>query len=152
MNSDLQLWWKRIDSFIRRYLIFLLTALIVTQALLMNSTIKTVISRVDKLEGRSIADSQLFINRGEIQISIENYSTLRSLVFYLNGERVSSPTGKIIVLQVKDGDIIEARGNSVNDTAILKVTAVTNNIMVPQPGKLIYVNDNLAMIDRVKIK
>lgn len=130
----------------------MLSALIVTQALLMNDSIKTFISRTDKLEGRSITESQLFLKRGEIQISIENYSTLKPLIFYQNGKRVPSPNGRTIKLSVKDGDIIEASGGSINDTAILKVTSVTNNITVPQPGKLIYVNDNLAIIDRVKIK
>lgn len=152
LNGSFQDWWKRTDGLIRRFLIFLLSALIISQALLMNQTIKTFISRTDKLEGRSIAESQLFLKRGEIQISIENYSTLKPLIFYQNGERVPSPTGRTIKLQVKDGDIIEASGGSINDTAILKVTAVTSNITVPQPGKLIYVNDNLAIIDRVKIK
>jgi hypothetical protein len=151
MNRGFQNWWERINGLIRRVLIFLFSALIVTQTLLMNQTIKTFISRTDKLEGRSIAESQLFIKRGEVEISIENYPSLKPLVFYVNGEGVSTPSGKKIKLRVKDSDIIEVSG-SLNDTVILKVTAVSENIMVPQPGKFIYVNDNLVMIDRVRIR
>jgi len=39
-----------------------------------------------------------------------------------------------------------------NDTAVLKVTAVSDSITVPEPGKLVYVKDNLVMIDRIRIK
>lgn len=152
MYSSFQNWWERINTLIRRTLVFLFVALIVTQILLMNQTIKTFISRTDKLEGRSISESQLFIRRGEVEISIENYPSLKPLVFYVNGEGISTPSGKKIKLKVKDGDVIEVSGGSLNDTVILKVTAVSENITVPQPGKLIYVNDNLVMIDRVRIR
>jgi len=152
LNSGFQDWWERINGFIRRILIFLFAALIISQAMLLNQTIKTFISRTDRLEGISIADSQLFIKRGEIEISIENYSTLKPLIFYVNGESIAAPAGRSIKLQVKDSDIIEAGGGSFNDTAILKVTAVSDNITVPEPGKLVYVNNNLVMIDRVRIK
>ena len=72
MNSSFQSWWDRIDGLIRKVLLLLFAALIISQALLLSQTIKNIISRIDKLEGKSIADSQLFIKRGELEISIEN--------------------------------------------------------------------------------
>ena len=152
MNSSFQSWWDRIDGLIRKVLLLLFAALIISQALLLSQTIKNIISRIDKLEGRSIADSQLFIKRGELEISIENYSTLKPLVFYINGKGIDTPNGRSIRLKVKDSDIIEVGGGPLNDTAVLKVTAVSDSITVPEPGKLVYVKDNLVMIDRVRIK
>mgnify|MGYP000003251480 FL=1 len=152
MNSSFQSWWDRIDGLIRKVLLLLFAALIISQALLLSQTIKNIISRIDKLEGKSIADSQLFIKRGELEISIENYSTLKPLVFYINGKSIDAPNGKSIRLQVKDSDVIEVGGGPLNDTAVLKITAVSDSITVPEPGKLVYVKDNLVMIDRVRIK
>lgn len=152
MNSGFQGWWERINDIIKKILALLFTMLIISQVLLMNQKVKTFISRTDKLEGKSISDSNQFIKKGEIEISIENYSTLALLDFYVNGDIVDAPEGKSIKLQVKSNDIVEVSGKSFNDTAILKITAVSDNITVPEPGKLIYVNKNLVMVDRVRIK
>lgn len=152
MNSGFQGWWERINDIIKKILVLLFTMLIISQALLMNQKVKTFISRTDKLEGKSISDSNQFIKKGEIEISIENYTTLALLDFYVNGDIVDAPEGKSIKLQVKSNDIVEVSGKSFNDTAILKITAVSDNITVPEPGKLIYVNKNLVMVDRVRIK
>ncbi|MDD4503458.1 MAG: hypothetical protein PHS15_01360 [Clostridiaceae bacterium] len=152
MDSGFQGWWERINGLIKKMLVLLFALLIVSQALLMNQAAKTFISRTDKLEGKSISDTNLFIKKGEIEISIENYSTLTPLVFYVNGDSVNTPAGKSIKLQVKNNDVVEVSGVEFNDTAILKVTAVSDNIIVPELGKLIYVNKNLEMVDRVRIK
>lgn len=152
MNKDFQSWWIKINRLIRKTLFFLFALLIVTQSLLINRTAKTFISRTDKLEGESITDSYVFIKKGELEISIENHSTLNPLIFYVNGDKVDDPIGKSIMLQVKNNDIIEVSGAGFNDTAALKVTAVSENMAVPELGKLVYVNKNLVMIDRVRLK
>ena len=152
MNSSFHDWWERINGALSKGLVLLFIALIISQFLLINETAKTFISRTDKLEGKSIADSQLFIKKGEIEISIENYATLKPLVFYVNGDIVETPESSSIKLAVKDSDVVEVSGAEYNDTAMLKVTALSENVTVPELGKLIYVNNNLVMIDRVRLK
>jgi len=152
MNTGFQDWWDRVNKAIYRTLIAMFAVFLAAQVILMNQTLKTFISRTDQLEGRSIADSQLFIRKGEIEISADNYSVLKPLVFYINGESVITPEGKVIRLQVKENDVIEVSGAGIGDTIVLKVTAVSGDIMVPEPGKLVYVNNNLVMIDRVRLK
>lgn len=151
MNNGFNGWWERINKIITKGLFLLFTALIISQFLLLNQTIKTFISRTDKLEGKSIAESQLFIIKGEIEISIENDTTLKSLMFYINGEKVAATAGRTVKLQVKDNDILEVSGAKYSDIAILKV-ASSENVTVPELGKLIYVNNNLVTIDRVRLK
>lgn len=152
MNTGFQDWWNRINNLLYRILIILIAVFMVSQVILMNQTLKTFISRTDKLEGQSIADSQLFIKKGEIEISVDNYSVLKPLVFYINGEKVSTPEGTTIKLQVKENDVIEVSGAGHGDTIVLKVTGTSEDIMVPELGKLIYVNNNLVMIDRIRLK
>ena len=152
MHTGFQDWWNRINNMLYRILIVLIAVFIVSQATLLNQTLKTFISRTDRLEGQSIADSQLFIKKGEIEISVDNYSVLKPLVFYVNGEKVSTPEGTTIKLQVKENDVIEVSGAGIGDTVVLKVTGTSEDIMVPELGKLIYVNNNLVMIDRVRLK
>lgn len=152
MNDSLNSWWDRINAVIGRGIVLLLATLILSQILMMNQTVKATISRTDRLEGKSVADSQLFIKKGEVEISIENYSALKPLTFYVNGDSVATPAGRTIKLQVKDGDVIEVSGADYNDMAILKVTTVSDNITVPELGKLIYVNNNLVMVDRVRLR
>ncbi len=151
MNSSYQDWWSRIDRLINRIMTVFFAVLIISQILLLNQTAKNLISRTDKLEGKSVADSQLFIKKGEIEISIESHSSLRPLMFYVNGEKADTNGSRSIKLQVKDSDVVEVGGAGYNDTVILKVTGVSDNIIVPELGKLIYVNNNLVMIDRVRI-
>jgi hypothetical protein len=149
-------WWNRINRIINKWLVLLFIALIISQFLLMNQTAKTFISRTDKLEGKSIADSQLFIKKGEVEISIESDSSIipysRPLVFYVNGVKAASTADKSIKLPVKDSDVIEVSGAEYNAIVILRVTSVSEDITVPELGKLIYVNNNLVMIDRVRLK
>lgn len=152
MNNSYYSWWSRINAIMHKGIILLLAALILTQVFLMNQTVKTIISRTDRLEGISIADSQLFIKKGEIEISIENYSVLKSLDFFVNGERVPATGSRSVKLHIKDGDVIEVSGAKFEDVAILKVTSVSDNITVPELGKLIYVNNNLVLVDRVRLK
>ncbi len=135
-----------------RILTFLFAVLMVSQALLINNATKGFISRADKLEGKSVAESQLIINKGEVEICIENHSTLRPLIFFINGDAIVTPRGKSIKIEVKNGDIVEVSGAGLSDTAILKVTSASDNIVVPEPGKIIYVSNNLAMIDRIRLK
>lgn len=152
MNTGFQEWWSRVNKIICRAIVVLFVIFLAAQGILLNQTLKTFISRTDQLEGKSIADSQLFIRKGEIEIAVDNYSILKPLVFYINGESVATPEGKSIKLQVKENDVLEVSGAGLSDTVVLKVTAVSGDIMVPEPGKLVYVNDNLVMIDRVRLK
>lgn len=152
MNSGFNEWWDKVNRRLNKGLVLLFTALIISQFLLMNQTVKTFISRTDKLEGISVADSQLFIKKGEVELSIENDSSLKKLIFYINGEKIPAAKGKAVKLQVKDSDIIEVSGAEYEDIAILRVTTVSENVMVPELGKLIYVNNNLVMIDRIRLK
>jgi len=152
MNTGFQEWWSRVNNMLYRILAVLFAIFLTAQIILLNQTLKTFISRTDKLEGRSIADSQLFIKKGELEISADNYSVLKPLVFYINGESVGTSEGKSIKLQVKENDVIEVGGAGYEDTMVLKVTGVSGDIIVPEPGKLIYVNNNLVMIDRVRLK
>lgn len=152
MNYGFLEWWSRINRLLFRILVLLFVMFVISQVSLMNQTLKTYISRTDKLEGRSIAESRLFIQKGEIEISADNLSSLKSLVFYINGVKAGQASGKSIKLQVKENDVVEVSGAGCSDTVVLKVTGGSGEIAVPELGKLIYVNDNLVMIDRVRLK
>jgi hypothetical protein len=152
MNYGFLEWWSRINRLLFRILVLLFVVFVISQASLMNQTLKTYISRTDKLEGRSIAESRLFIQKGEIEISADNLSSLKPLVFYINGVKAGTGAGKSIKLQVKENDVVEVSGAGCSETVVLKVTGVSGEIAVPEPGKLIYVNNNLVMIDRVRLR
>lgn len=152
MNNDFNKWWEVINKNIGKVLVLLFSALLISQFLLMNQNIKTFISRTDKLEGISIEDSKLFIKKGELEITIDNRDNPMPLVFYINGEKAAAASGRSVKLPVKDNDIIEVSGAGNGDIAVLKVTAISDNVIVPELGKLIYVNNNLVMIDRVKLE
>lgn len=152
MGSGFYEWWENIDRKVSKALIVMFSLFIISQILLINQTAKTFISRTDRLEGISVEDSQLFVKKGEIEIYIENHSTLKPLVFYINGERVPAAEGRSVKLSVKDRDVIEVSGAGYSEMAILKVVSVSDNVTVPELGKLIYVNNNLVMIDRVRLK
>lgn len=152
MNNDFIKWWEKINKNIFKVLVPFFLILLISQFLLMNNDIKTIMSRTDKLEGISIEESQLFIKKGEIEISIENDSYFKPLVFYINGEKAAVASGSSVRLPVKDNDIIEVSGAGSGDMSVLKITSISDNVIVPELGKLIYVRDNLVMIGRVKLQ
>lgn len=152
MNYGFMEWWCRINRLLFRILVLLFAMFVISQASLMSQTLKTYISRTDKLEGRSISESILFIRKGEIEITADNLASLKPLVFYINGVKAGSSAGKSIKLQVKENDVVEVSGAGCSEMVVLKVTGVSDEIAVPEPGKLIYVNNNLVMIDRVRLR
>lgn len=151
-DNDLLNWCDKIDGRLRKLLVFLLVSIIVLQLVFLNQTVRTFLSRTDKLEGKSVADSQLLIKKGEIEFTIENYDSTRYLTFYINGEKAPVKNGKRVLFQVKDNDVVEISGANFDDMAILRVTSVSDNVSVPELGKVVYINKNLVLVDRVRLK
>lgn len=151
-DGDLMNWWDRINIRLDKMLACLLTLMILTQLVSLNQSARTFLSRTDKLEGKSVEDSQLLVKKGEIEFTIENYESTRYLDFYINGEKATVKGDKTVRLPAKDNDIIEVCGSDFDDMAILRITSVSENIAVPEPGKVVYVNKNLVLVDRVRLK
>lgn len=151
-DKDLKNWWDKIDSRLSKLFIGMLSLLLFTQLIFMNQSIRTFLSGTEKLEGKTVAESQLLIERGEIEFTIENYDSTGHLSFYINGEKEYVKSGKTVRLQVKDNDIVEISGSDLDDMAILRVASVSENMSVPEPGKIIYINGNLVLVDRVRLK
>ncbi|MGE5632517.1 MAG: hypothetical protein ACM3TR_15700 [Caulobacteraceae bacterium] len=145
-------WWDKVSMRLVKLLILLFAMFMFIQFMFLNQTLKTFLSRTDKLEGKSVADSELLIKTGIVELTFENENNLKLLSFYVNGEKVPSPAGKTIKLEVKNNDIIEISGSDFNDIAILRITSASENITVPEPGKVVYVNGNLVLVGRVKLR
>lgn len=153
-SNDSNLWyrWDNINKKLHKLLIFMISLLIVTQVAILSPRIRLLLSRIDQLEGKSVTDSQLFIKRGEIEFTAENIDNVKHLNFYINGENIAVKNGKTVKLEAKNNDIIEISGSGFEEMAILRVTSVSDNVTVPEPGKVIYINNNLVLVDRVRIK
>lgn len=151
-DSNLWYYWDRINKRLNKLFIFMMSLLIITQVAILNPNIRLLLSRIDRLEGKSVNDSQLFIKRGEIEFTAENIDNVKHLNFYVNGEKIAVKNGKTVKLEAKDNDIIEISGSGFEEMAILRVTSVSDNVTVPEPGKVIYINNNLVLVDRVRIK
>lgn len=145
-------WFNRWEKKIVSLLTLLLPILFLMQVILLNQDVKAFVSRTTKLEGKAIEESQLLINRGEIELSIENEDSLKGYHFYLNGEELPETGKKSIKLTVKANDIIEVGGIKTNKISRITVTSISNNISAPELGKSIIVHNNLVLIDRVKMK
>jgi len=151
-HGDFRDWWDRINIKLDKLLMLMLSLLLITQVVFLNQNTRTILSRIDRLEGSSVADSQLFIKRGEVELTIESHENTSGLVFYINGEEVPVRAGKSIKLTVKDNDVLEVSGADFSDIAVLRLSSVSDNVIVPEPGKIVYINGNLVLIDRVRLK
>ncbi len=151
-QKPLVTWFNQWEKIIIRLLYLMLPILFVMQVVLLNQEVSVFVSRTAKLEGKAIEESQLLISRGQVELSIENESSLSGCLFYLNGEALPETKAKTLKLTVKANDIIEASGIGSNKISRITVTGVSDNISVPELGKSIILHNNLVLIDRVKMK
>ena len=128
-----------------------LTMLVIVQAALTNSAVRTVLSAGSNFEGVPLGTEEFLYKEGEINLGISSESGNENLKVLLNGEEVAKFTGNKVSLKVKDGDVIEVDASDVPDTVEVVVLAKSSNINTDCVGKRTYVKSAIKRLLRVEI-
>lgn len=145
-------WWDTVENKITRLLILLFILLIVIQGLLVNQDIKTFLCPTEKLEGKSVEDVRPAVKSGDVQLSIQGSGYIGNVDILVNGERVTSFYRSTAQITVRNDDIIEISGVKIKNMSMVQVTSVSGNVISPEPGRTLTINNNLVYLCRVKLR
>lgn len=148
-------WWSKVEK--RLIIIALLLFMVMYASQFMNFIITErggilLTGQIEKLEGKSISNSQTTINTGTIELSIVSSSDYSNIQIYVNGEYNSSFSKKSISLTVKNNDIIEISGIKNEYPAKIKITNVTENLLGMRTDETIIVSKGFTKLGRVRLK
>lgn len=136
------------------FISFIVTFVIMVfvQAALTSPSIRASLSISDELEGTPLAMEEYLYSKGEIVLQLINSKKNESLKILVNGEEVGSFLQKNVKIKVKNGDVIEIDGSSVNEDMEIAIISKSDNIITECIGKRILVNSNIKKIVKVKIE
>ncbi|MDF2520784.1 MAG: hypothetical protein K0R84_1412 [Clostridia bacterium] len=148
-------WWEKIEKRLVKAALFLFLLLYTAQAvnfIIMQRDGTMLTSRIERLEGKAISDSQTKINTGTIDLAVISNSDFSGIEIYINGDYYTSFTKKSISLTVKNNDIIEISGIKSQYPAKIKIENVSQNVLGINLHKIINVNKNFVMAGRIRLK
>lgn len=139
---------ERFEWFMFKAFLTVFIILIAAQAALLNPSVKSSISDY-YIEGEPLgAEAYLFVpSRMELKlININNCPDLKVLV---NGMEKGAFENNTILLDLKDGDVVELDASGVFVLAKVQISAVSENIK-DILGKTISITDGITTVTRVK--
>ncbi|MDP2857959.1 MAG: hypothetical protein Q8P50_08285 [Bacillota bacterium] len=149
-----------LDKFLLRFAAISLALLFASQALLLNPSIRRMVSLVDRLEGEPLAVARRIDPEpkpplprlaGTFTIQLEN-STGRTAVLLLNGEEVATFEKGIVTVEVRSGDLVEVDGGLFAREMRFRVTQASKGMVAPFSGQLLTTKGTIEILARVKIQ
>ena len=100
-------------------------------------------------EGELLREEAYFFVPCRIELKLSNMEHCADLKVLVNGEERGSFETNTILLEIKDGDVIELDASSVLVLTKVQISAVTENIRSIL-GKTIPVTDGITLVARIK--
>lgn len=127
--------------------------LVISQILFTVEPFNYLLNKTYKLEGKSVNYIYPVIKNGTIELTLQNKLEYDSEIQVLiNGEIYSKFQENSIVLSVKESDIIELQGRNIKNLVRIKITHISDNIILPRVNKTFLVGNSIEFISKIKIK
>lgn len=146
----IQKWWQKREKVIISVLVSMLIILLSTQYFFMRFNNREAINSVERLEGKSLSNSQTYINRGQIELEIKTKQNNKSPVININGVKAGIFIENKAIIQVVENDIIEINGVGIEEKIKVEVKNLSQGIMTPYIGQIVDINNNIVVVERVK--
>lgn len=139
----------RLEHFLLKAAVIAIILLIVVQAAFLNSGLKTILSDGNRLEGKILKEEEYLFVPCKMELKLLNLENCPDLDVLVNGEKCDSFEGKTVLLELKEGDLVELDAGSVLVEAIVQVSAVSSNIS-DILGKTFTVSDGINPVAMMK--
>jgi hypothetical protein len=135
----------RFEGFLLKAVITAVLFLVAVQAAFFNPVFKTSISNGNKLEGELLKGEAYFFIPCKMELKLINIDYCPDLEVLINGEKSAAFNDKTVMLELKDGDVVELDAGSVLEEAVVQVSAVSSNIS-GFLGKTMSVTDGINLV------
>ncbi len=149
-----------LDRFAFRFAAVSLALLFVSQALLLNPSIRRAVSLVDRLEGEPLTVARRIEPEpkpsaprlsGSFTIQMEN-NVSKAAVLLLNGQEIATFEKGLVTVEVRSGDLIEIDGGQAAREMRFKVTQASKGMLAPFPGQVVTTKGTIEILARVRIQ
>lgn len=125
--------------------------LIFVQAALMSPSVRTFMSVNNGYEGVPLGPEEYLYKEGQLELETSETENAGELKILINGDEAAAFTSKNISINVKDGDVVEIDGSTVQESVEVGITSKSTNITSDCIGKRIRVKSNVKKLLKVKI-
>jgi hypothetical protein len=149
-----------LDKFFFRLAAFGLAVLFVSQALLLNPSIRRMVSLIERLEGEPLAVARRIDpepkplqprQSGTFAIQMESGAG-RTAVLLLNGEEISTFDKGVVTVEVRSGDLVEIDGGLAPREMRFRVTEASKGMIAPFVGQVLTTRGTIEILARVRIQ
>ncbi len=152
-NTKYNMFMNFLQVFIKRLCFILIVVLIISQILFTVEPFNYLLNKSYKLEGKSVSYMNPAIKTGDMELTIQDDLEYTSEIQVLiNGEVNSKFHKNSMVLSVKEGDIIEVQGKNIQNFATLKITRLSDSIILPKVNKTFIISNSIEFISKIKFK
>lgn len=140
---------KYFERFLLKAVISALIILVAVQAAFLSPVLKTFVSHDDKLKGEELKEEAYFFIPCKMELKLLNLENCPDLEVLVNGEKHTAFDNNSVLLDLKDGDVVELDAGSVLVEANVQVSAVSSNIS-GYLGKTMSVSDGINQVALVR--
>jgi len=152
-NTDYNTIVDFFQTFIKKLCFILIIILIISQVLFTIEPFNYLLNKSYKLEGKSVSYINPVAQNGDIELTIQNDLEYTSEILVLiNGEVNSKFHKNSVALSVKEGDIIEVQGKNIQNLVSIKITHISDDIILPKVNKTFIISNSIEFISKIKFK
>ena len=174
MRRSKDKWITRVDDVLMRLIIICITALLLSQILLLKEGTRMYLSKVDKMEGEDLTSAMPLYADTPLQITeettvLKNYQNLlrRSKIIVIkmikdsanptvfvmiNGKKVADFGKGDSKITVYDGDYVEIDATSLSRPVQFVIKVPDNGLLSPQDGMVVEGSKMIFAVGKIKFK
>lgn len=137
----------RFERFLVRACLAFFIILVFAQAALTNPVVRLYLFH-DYLEGEPLGSEKTLYTACKMELSLIDRNYCSDLKILVNGDERDSFKERSVMLNVKEGDIVELYGSNLSGTARVGVTAASEKI-AGMLGKTVIVTDGITHVARI---
>lgn len=125
----------KVDRVLKKFFAILILTLIVTQVVMLNDSVRGLLTNDYELEGRPLAVNEMLFNEGKLRLQLININPDPKIYITVNGDEVASFQTTIAEVKVKDGDILGINCTGSTQKGEIEIVSKTPNILNNCVGK-----------------
>lgn len=140
---------EKFEWFMFKAFLICFFALIAAQTVLLNPSVRSSALEHYYIEGEPLKEEAYLFVPCKMELHLINTDSCADLKVLVNGEEKAAFEGDTVLLELKNGDVVELDASSVLVLATVQVSAVSENIKSIL-GKTITVSDGITLVTRVQ--
>jgi len=125
--------------------------LVFAQVLLISPSVGTFAGQKNTPEGRMLGDEEYLYRQGKITIELLNKKADENIKVLLNGDEVSTFESNSVSLDVKNGDVIEIDGSTVQEPVEVAIIRKSDNISQECISSGITVDSEIKLLAHIRL-